>query len=78
MKKVYFKTFGCRTNIYDSQVMMTAMKDFEITENEEEAEAGFTYMISGGCLWAFRTGSRSSAASQNIYICIFIFFLVSA
>ena len=38
MKKVYFKTFGCRTNLYDSQVMMSAMKDFEITENEEEAD----------------------------------------
>jgi len=39
MKKVYFKTFGCRTNLYDSQVMMSSMKDFEITENEEEADA---------------------------------------
>ena len=38
MKKVYFKTFGCRTNLYDSQVMMSSMKDFEITENEEEAD----------------------------------------
>ena len=38
MKKVYFKTFGCRTSLYDSQVMMSSMKDFEITENEEEAD----------------------------------------
>lgn len=38
MKKVYFKTFGCRTNLYDSQVMMSSMKEFEITENEEEAD----------------------------------------
>lgn len=38
MKKVYFKTFGCRTNLYDSQVMMSSMQDFEITENEDEAD----------------------------------------
>lgn len=39
MKKVYFKTFGCRTNLYDSQVMMGAMKEYEITENEAEADS---------------------------------------
>jgi len=38
MKKVYFKTFGCRTNLYDSQVMMSSLKDYEITQNEEEAD----------------------------------------
>ncbi|WP_304543543.1 tRNA (N(6)-L-threonylcarbamoyladenosine(37)-C(2))-methylthiotransferase MtaB [Sulfurimonas microaerophilic] len=38
MKKVYFKTFGCRTNLYDSQVMMSALKEYEITENESEAD----------------------------------------
>jgi len=38
-KKVYFKTFGCRTNVYDSQVMMSAMQDYEITQNEAEADA---------------------------------------
>ena len=38
-KKVFFKTFGCRTNIYDSQVMMSAMEDYEVTENEAEADA---------------------------------------
>jgi len=39
MKKVYFKTFGCRTNLYDSQVMMGALKEYEITQNEAEADA---------------------------------------
>ncbi|MDQ1264636.1 MAG: hypothetical protein QG559_1637 [Campylobacterota bacterium] len=37
-KKVYFKTFGCRTNLYDSQVMMSALNEFDITEYEEEAD----------------------------------------
>ena len=37
-KKVYFKTFGCRTNLYDSQVMMSSLKEYEITENESEAD----------------------------------------
>ncbi len=39
MKKVYFKTFGCRTNLYDSQVMMSSLKEYEITDNESEADA---------------------------------------
>jgi len=38
-KKVYFKTFGCRTNLYDSQVMMSSLQEYEITENEDEADA---------------------------------------
>ena len=38
-KKVFFKTFGCRTNLYDSQVMMSSMKDYEITQDESEADA---------------------------------------
>ena len=38
MKKVYFKTFGCRTNLYDSQVMIGALKEYEVTQNEDEAD----------------------------------------
>jgi len=38
-KKVFFKTFGCRTNVYDSQVMMSSLKDYEITQDESEADA---------------------------------------
>ena len=38
-KKVFFKTFGCRTNMYDSQVMMSSLKDYDIAQNEDEADA---------------------------------------
>ncbi len=38
MKKVYFKTFGCRTNQFDTQVMMSKLKDFELTTLESEAD----------------------------------------
>ena len=37
-KKVYFKTFGCRTNLYDSQVMISSMSEYDVTENEAEAD----------------------------------------
>lgn len=37
-QKVYFKTFGCRTNVFDSQVMMSALSDYEVTEIEGEAD----------------------------------------
>ena len=32
--KVYFKTFGCRTNVFDTQVMMSNLKDFDVTQDE--------------------------------------------
>ncbi len=38
MKKVYFKTFGCRTNQFDTQVMISKLKDFELTMKEDEAD----------------------------------------
>ncbi len=37
-QKVFFKTFGCRTNVFDTQVMMSNLKDFEVTQNEKEAD----------------------------------------
>ncbi len=36
--KVYIKTFGCRTNLFDSQVMLSHLKDFEITQDEDAAD----------------------------------------
>ncbi|MDR1461009.1 MAG: tRNA (N(6)-L-threonylcarbamoyladenosine(37)-C(2))-methylthiotransferase MtaB [Campylobacteraceae bacterium] len=36
--KVFFKTFGCRTNIYDTQMMIGRLKDFEATDNEITAD----------------------------------------
>ena len=33
--KVFFKTFGCRTNLFDTQIMINSLKDFEVTPNEE-------------------------------------------
>lgn len=37
-QKVFFKTFGCRTNIYDTQVMMENLKDFELSHSEDGAD----------------------------------------
>ena len=36
--KVYFKTFGCRTNVFDTQVMMGRLEDFDVTQDEGEAD----------------------------------------
>lgn len=36
-QKVFFKTFGCRTNIVDTQIMMNKLEDFDITFDEKEA-----------------------------------------
>lgn len=37
-QKVYFKTFGCRTNLFDTQVMINALKDFVQTSYEEDSD----------------------------------------
>lgn len=39
MKKVFFKTFGCRTNLFDTQVMIANLGPWETTEAEGEADA---------------------------------------
>lgn len=38
MQKVFFKTFGCRTNLFDTQVMKGSLVHFESVENESEAD----------------------------------------
>jgi len=37
-KKVYFKTFGCRTNQFDTQVMMSKLKDFELSHDDIQSD----------------------------------------
>ncbi|TSA87026.1 tRNA (N(6)-L-threonylcarbamoyladenosine(37)-C(2))-methylthiotransferase MtaB [Helicobacter mehlei] len=37
-QKVYFKTFGCRTNLFDTQVMLAHLKAFERVDCEQEAD----------------------------------------
>ena len=36
--RVFFKTFGCRSNLFDTQVMIANLKDFEYVKNEYEAD----------------------------------------
>lgn len=38
MKKVYFKTFGCRTNLFDTQVMIANIGEWGVTTSESEAD----------------------------------------
>ncbi len=38
MKKVFFKTFGCRTNQFDTQVMMSKLKEFELSMDEQSSD----------------------------------------
>lgn len=37
-KKVYFKTFGCRTNQFDTQIMINNLEKFNLSNKEEEAD----------------------------------------
>ena len=59
MKKVYFKTFGCRTNLFDTQVMVSSMKNFELTDKESEADI----VIVNSC-----TVTNSADSSVRSYI----------
>lgn len=45
MQKVYFKTFGCRTNQFDTQVMMSKLKDYVLTDNELNSD----YIVVNSC-----------------------------
>jgi len=38
VKKVFLKTFGCRTNLYDSAVMASRLKDFVLVQSEKDAD----------------------------------------
>ena len=38
MQKIFFKTFGCRTNIYDTELLKSYIKDYEITNDEKVAD----------------------------------------
>jgi len=44
-EKVYFKTFGCRTNQFDTQVMMSKLKDYTLTTDELESD----YIVVNSC-----------------------------
>ena len=45
MQKVYFKTFGCRTNQFDTQIMISKLKDYELADNELHSD----YIIVNSC-----------------------------
>ncbi len=37
-RKSFFKTFGCRTNIYDTELLKSYVKDYEIINDENKAQ----------------------------------------
>ncbi len=39
MKKVFFKTFGCRTNKFDTQIMIDSLKNYQVTQDLQAADA---------------------------------------
>ena len=38
MQKVFFKTFGCRTNQFDTQVMISKLEAFELSQDEQSSD----------------------------------------
>ena len=59
MNRVFLKTFGCRTNIYDSQIMAQNLKDFVLVESEAEADI----VVVNSC-----TVTNSADSSARSYI----------
>jgi MiaB-like tRNA modifying enzyme len=37
-QRVFFKTFGCRTNQFDTQIMISRLDDFTLASSEEESD----------------------------------------
>jgi len=58
-KKVYFKTFGCRTNQFDTQVMMSKLKDYTLSDDELSCD----YIVVNSC-----TVTNGADASVRNYI----------
>ncbi|MDR0666145.1 MAG: tRNA (N(6)-L-threonylcarbamoyladenosine(37)-C(2))-methylthiotransferase MtaB [Campylobacteraceae bacterium] len=61
--KVFFKTFGCRTNIYDTEFMIGQLKEYEITDNEQEA--GIIVVNSCTVTNGADSGVRNYISKQN-------------
>ena len=59
MNRVFLKTFGCRTNIYDSQIMAQNLKDFVLVDSEAEADI----VVVNSC-----TVTNSADSSARSYI----------
>ncbi len=59
VKKVFLKTFGCRTNIYDSQIMAQNLVDFELVDSEGLADI----VVVNSC-----TVTNSADSSARAYI----------
>ena len=38
MQKVFFKTFGCRTNQFDTQIMISKLSDFELSSDDSKSD----------------------------------------
>ncbi len=58
-QKVFLKTFGCRTNIYDSSVMAQNLVDFDLVDSEAEADI----VVVNSC-----TVTNSADSSARSYI----------
>lgn len=48
-KKVYFKTFGCRTNIFDTQAMVAQLKNQDIEAYEVSCEGDSDIVVVNSC-----------------------------
>jgi len=59
VKRVFLKTFGCRTNIYDSQIIAEHIKDFSLVKSEEDADI----VVVNSC-----TVTNSADSSARSYI----------
>ncbi len=56
---VFFKTFGCRTNQFDTQVMMANLRDFAVVHDESEAD----FVVINSC-----TVTNAADSSARNYI----------
>ena len=60
--KVYFKTFGCRTNIYDTELLKSYVKNYEIVNDDNIADSE-RYKQNGICYHAYRNNINLAGTS---------------
>ena len=61
-EKIYFKTFGCRTNIYDSELLKNYILDYEIVNDENLADI----IIINSCTVTNKADSGTRAYINNM------------
>ena len=65
-QKVYFKTFGCRTNLFDTQAMINALRDCTVTNGADSGVRNYINRLQNEGKRIYFTGCGVQTQGQNL------------